>query len=256
MLLAIDAGNTQTVFGLFSKGKMEALWRIGTRKELTCDELGVWLRLLLSDSGWSVDQIKGVIICSVVPYMNTVLSATCHSSFGLEPLFIGPGVRTGMPIRYENPHEVGADRIVNAVAALHRVGAPVMVLDFGTATTLDVVDAQGDYLGGIIAPGLEISAEALFQRAARLSRVDIRKPDKVIGKTTEASIQSGLYFGYLSLVDGLVRRARTELGVDATVIATGGLAGVFAPELECVQKDIPGLTLEGLHIIWEKNHRR
>ncbi len=256
MLLAIDAGNTQTVFGLFSEEKLEADWRIGTRKELTSDELGAWLKLLLADSGWDPGRIDGVVVCSVVPFMNSVLEQTSRSSIGIDPVFIGPGIRTGMPIRYENPHEVGADRIVNAVAAADRVGSPVMVLDFGTATTLDVVDSVGDYLGGIIAPGLEISAEALFERAARLSRVDIRRPERVIGRTTESSIQSGLFFGYLAMVDGLVRNARQELAAEAPVIATGGLATVFAPELNWVREVVPSLTLEGLRLVWKKNRRR
>lgn len=256
MLLAIDAGNTHTVFGLFDGRNMEALWRIGTRKELTSDELGAWLRLLLGDAGFNSSDIDGVIACSVVPDMNTVLTDTSRVCFGRAPLFIGPGIRTGMKIRYENPHEVGADRIVNAVAAKERLGAPVMVLDFGTATTLDVVDEDGEYLGGVIAPGLEISAEALFEKAARLSRVDIRRPDRAIGRTTEDSIRSGLFFGYASLVEGVIRRAREELGQDAPVIATGGLAPVFEGEIGIIKDIVPGLTLEGLRIIWEKNHKR
>ncbi len=256
MLLAIDAGNTHTVFGLFSGSELKALWRIGTRKELTPDELGAWLRLLIGDAGFTTSDIDGVIACSVVPDMNTVLTDTARKCFGRTTLFIGPGIRTGMKIRYENPHEVGADRIVNAVAAKERLGAPVMVLDFGTATTLDVVDEDGEYLGGVIAPGLEISAEALFERAARLSRVDIRRPERCIGRNTEDSIRSGLFFGYAALVRGVVTRAREELGQDAPVIATGGLAPVFAGELDFLEQIVPGLTLEGLRIIWDKNHKR
>lgn len=256
MLLAIDAGNTHTVFGLFSGADLKALWRIGTRKDLTPDELGAWLRLLLGDAGFATSDIDGVIACSVVPDMNAVLEGATRSSFDRTPLFIGPGIRTGMKIRYENPHEVGADRIVNAVAAKERRGAPVMVLDFGTATTLDVVDGDGEYLGGVIAPGLEISAEALFERAARLSRVDIRRPERSIGRNTEESIRSGLFYGYAALVEGVIRRAREELGRSAPVIATGGLAPVFAGEVRFLDEIVPGLTLEGLQLIWEKNHKR
>jgi type III pantothenate kinase len=256
MLLAVDAGNTHTVFGLFRGTELQESWRIGTRKELTSDELGAWLRLLLGDAGFSTADIDGVIACSVVPDMNGILAETSTRCFERAPLFIGPGIRTGMKIRYENPHEVGADRIVNAVAAKERLGAPVLVLDFGTATTLDVVDGAGDYLGGVIAPGLEISAEALFEKAARLSRVDVRRPARAIGRTTEDSIRSGLYFGYAAMVEGVIRRAREELGEEAPVIATGGLAPVFAGELVFLEAIVPGLTLEGLRIIWEKNHKR
>ena len=256
MLLTVDAGNTHTVFGLFSGVDLKGIWRIGTRKELTSDELGAWLRLLLGNAGFQTSQVDGVIACSVVPDMNAVLTETSRNCFGRAPLFIGPGIRTGMKIRYENPHEVGADRIVNAVAAKERLGAPVMVLDFGTATTLDVVDGDGDYLGGVIAPGLEISAEALFEKAARLSRVDIRRPERSIGRNTEESIRSGLYFGYAALVEGVIRRSREELGLEAPVIATGGLARVFEGELDFIEAIVPGLTLEGLRIIWDRNHKR
>jgi type III pantothenate kinase len=256
MLLAVDAGNTHTVFGLFSGSDLNALWRIGTRKELTPDELSAWLRLLMENGGFSTSDVRGVIACSVVPDMNCVLTETSRICFGEEPLFIGPGIRTGMKIRYENPHEVGADRIVNAVAAKERLGAPVMVLDFGTATTLDVVESNGEYLGGVISPGVEISAEALFERAARLSRVDIRRPERSIGRNTEESIRSGLFFGYAALVKGIVSRARDELGFPAPVIATGGLAPVFERELDFLNEIVPGLTLEGLRIIWGKNIKR
>jgi type III pantothenate kinase len=173
----------------------------------------------------------------------------------VKPLFVGPGVRTGLPIRYDNPHEVGADRIVNAVAALERHGAPVIVLDFGTATTFDVVNQKGEYLGGVIAPGPEIAAEALFQRAARLWRVEMRKPAHVIGRNTIESVQSGVFHGYVALVEGLVARIRAELGCDAPVVATGGLAAAFGKELAFVSEVDPGLTLDGLRRIWERNRR-
>jgi type III pantothenate kinase len=194
-----------------------------------------------------------VIVSSVVPDLNGMLADTARRYFEHEPVFVGPGVKTGMPIHYENPHEVGADRIVNAVAAQARHGAPVVVLDFGTATTFDVVGEEGAYLGGVIAPGLGVSAEALFQRAARLPRVDVRRPAQVIGRTTEQSIQSGLFHGYAALVNGLVEQIRDELGAEAPVIATGGLAPVFEPELSFLREVDLTLTLKGLKLIWDKN---
>ena len=194
-----------------------------------------------------------MIVSSVVPDLNGVLHDTARRYFDHEPLFVDPGIKTGMPILYENPHEVGADRIVNAVAALAGHGAPVVVLDFGTATTFDVVGEEGVYLGGVIAPGLGVSAEALFRRTARLPRVDIRRPKQVIGRTTEESIQSGLFHGYAALVEGVVRQIREELGAEAPVIATGGLAPVFAPELTFLREVDLRLTLKGLKLIWDKN---
>jgi type III pantothenate kinase len=195
VLLAIDTGNSQTVLGLFEGEDLRAHWRIATRPSITADEFGVLARALFAGEALEPARVTGVVISSVVPDLNRALARTARKYFANDPLFVEPGVRTGMPILYENPHEVGADRIVNAVAAVARHGAPVIVLDFGTATTLDVVSPKGEYLGGVIAPGLGISAEALFSRAARLSRVQIRKPGRVIGRTTEESIQSGLLFG-------------------------------------------------------------
>jgi type III pantothenate kinase len=255
MLLAIDTGNTHTVLGLFEGADLRADWRIATRKGQTADELGALLRALFSGEGIEPTAVTGVIVSSVVPDWNGILAATAERAFSREALFIAPGVKTGLPILYENPHEVGADRIVNAVAAVHRFGAPVIVLDFGTATTFDVVSAKGEYLGGVIAPGLGISAEALFQRAARLMRVDVRKPAHVIGRTTEESMQSGLFHGYLALVEGVVRRLRAELGVEAPVVATGGLASVFHAELSFLTAVDPHLTLLGLRLVWERNRR-
>ena len=255
MLLAVDTGNTHTVLGLFDGDELKADWRVATRKDATYDEVGVLIRALFEQAGLDAAGVDGMIVSSVVPDLNRQLAAVGRSCFGVEPLFVEPGVKTGLPILYENPHEVGADRIVNAVAAVHRYGAPVIVLDFGTATTFDVVSARGEYLGGVIAPGLGISAEALFERAARLSRVDVRKPARVIGRTTQESIQAGLFHGYVGLVEGLVRRLRAELGAEAPVVATGGLAPVFQDELGFLRAVDPGLTLEGLRLIWEKNRR-
>ncbi len=255
MLLAVDAGNTHTVIGLYREATLEAHWRIATRKDATPDETGVLLHALFAQAGTDPGRVRGMIVSSVVPDLNVVLSKAARRYFKVEPLFVEPGVKTGLPILYENPHEVGADRIVNAVAAVARYGAPVIVLDFGTATTLDVVSTRGEYLGGVIAPGLGISAEALFARAARLTRVDLKRPTRVVGRTTEESVQSGLFHGYVALVEGLVRRVRAELGVEARVVATGGLAPVFEGELAFLDAVDPGLTLEGLRLIWEKNRR-
>lgn len=255
MLLAVDTGNTHTVLGLFDGDRLKADWRIATRKDATADELGAVLRALFSGEGIDPKDVDGVIVSSVVPDWNGVLAATAQRTFGQVALFVAPGIKTGLPILYENPHEVGADRIVNAVAAMHRFGAPVLVLDFGTATTFDVVSNKGEYLGGVIAPGLGISAEALFERAARLMRVDVRKPDRIIGRTTEESVRSGLFHGYVALVEGLVKRLRAELGTDAPVVATGGLATVFQDELAFLAAVEPHLTLLGLRLIWDKNRR-
>jgi len=255
MLLAIDTGNTHTVLGLFDGDRLAADWRIATRKGETADELGALLRALFAGEGLDPASVDGVIVSSVVPDWNGILAATARRAFGHEALFVAPGVKTGLPILYENPHEVGADRIVNAVAAVHCYGAPVIVLDFGTATTFDVVGPKGEYLGGVIAPGLGISAEALFQRAARLMRVDVKKPAHIIGRTTEESVQSGLFHGYVSLVEGVVRRLRAELAVETPVIATGGLAPVFQAELSFLEAVDPHLTLLGLRLVWERNHR-
>ena len=255
MLLAIDTGNTHTVLGLFEGASLRADWRIATRKDATADELGALFRALFAGKGLEPASVDGVIVSSVVPDWNGVLAATAAREFGQEALFVAPGVKTGLPILYENPHEVGADRIVNAVAAVHRFGAPVIVLDFGTATTFDVVSGKGEYLGGVIAPGLGISAEALFQRAARLMRVGVKKPAHVVGRTTEESMQSGLFHGYVALVEGLVRKLRAELGVEAPVVATGGLSAVFDAELPFLAAVDPHLTLTGLRLVWERNRR-
>lgn len=255
MLLAVDVGNTHTVLGLFDEARLDAHWRIPTRRDATTDELGALVRALFAGSAIEPARVTAMIVAAVVPGLDRVVTAVGERTFGVAPLLVGPGVKTGMPILYENPHEVGADRIVNAVAALARRGAPVIVVDFGTATTFDVIGAGGEYLGGVIAPGLGVSAEALFQRAARLHRVDVRRPPRVVGRNTEHSIQSGLYHGYAGLVEGLVRRIQDELGTQAPVIATGGLAGELEAELELIDEVVPQLTLEGLRLIWDRNRR-
>ena len=255
MLLAVDAGNTNVALGLFDGARLAADWRISTRKEATSDELGVLFRALFVEAGLDPKSVTGMVVASVVPDLNEALARMGDVYFHSRPLFVEPGVRTGLPILYDNPHEVGADRIVNAVAAVARHGAPVIVLDFGTATTLDVVGPRGEYLGGVIAPGPAISAEALFLRAARLTRVDVRKPPQVIGRNTKESVQSGLFHGYVALIEGLVARVRAELGAQAPVVATGGLAAIFGAELPFLSEVDPRLTLEGLRMVWEKNHR-
>lgn len=252
-MLAADVGNTQTVLGLFDGERLAADWRLATRKSATSDEVGVLWRALFAQAAIDPAEVEGMIVSSVVPDLNGIVSVTGKDCFGCEALFVGPGMKSGMPILYENPHEVGADRIVNAVAAKARYGVPVIVLDFGTATTFDVVSEAGEYLGGTISPGLGLSAEALFVKAARLHRVDVRRPERVIGRNTEQSMQSGLFHGYSALVEGMIRRIRAELGQEAAVVATGGLAPIFAPELDCLHAVDPGLTLEGLRLIWSRN---
>src|SRR6266446_3418722 len=253
LLLAIDLGNTNTVLGVFEGTELRAHWRLATRREQTADEYGILVRNLLASSGLAPAGIEGVALASVVPPLTPVLVALSKQYLNLEPLVVEPGVRTGMPILYEPPGDVGADRIVNGVAAFAAFGGPVIVVDFGTATTLDVVTRKGEYLGGVICPGVGISADALFQRAARLPRVDVRHPGKVIGRSTVGSIQSGMYFGYAAMVEGLIVRLRAELGEPARVVATGGLAETLAGEIPSIEAVDPVLTLTGLRLIWERN---
>jgi type III pantothenate kinase len=251
-LLAVDVGNTNTVLGLFEDGQLQSHWRLTTRRDETADEIVLSVRGLLQASG-RAESPRDVIVASVVPSLRFPLRQALRQISGQEPLFIEPGVKTGMPILYEVPQEVGADRIVNAVAAHARLGGPCIVVDFGTATTFDVVTERGEYAGGVIVPGIAVSADALFEKAARLSRVEIRRPDRVIGKTTAGSVQSGLYFGYLSLVDGMVDRIARELGGKPRVIATGGLAELFGAASERIEEVDPLLTLTGLLLIHERN---
>ena len=255
MLLAADVGNTHTVLGLFDGESLAGDWRVATRHDMTCDELGVLWRSLLVQADLTDQALEGMIVSSVVPDLDGAIAMTGRKYFDQQPLFVGPGIKTGLPILYENPHEVGADRIVNAVAAKERYGAPVVVLDFGTGTTFDVVSANGEYIGGIIAPGLGVSAEALFSKAARLHRVEVRRPERVVGRNTEQSLRAGLYYGYLSMVEGLIARINDSLDEPAPVIATGGLAAVFGDDLEVLHAVDPGLTLEGLRLIWDRNRQ-
>jgi type III pantothenate kinase len=256
LLLTIDAGNTNTVLGLHDGPDLRAHWRLTTRLEQTADEYGILVRNLFASAGLEPSQIAGVALASVVPPLTPVLVALSRQYLGQEPLVVEPGVRTGMPILYEPASDVGADRIVNGVAALAAYGAPVIVVDFGTATTFDVVSRKGEYVGGVICPGVGISADALFQRAARLPRVDVRHPGRVIGRSTVGSIQSGLYFGYAAMVEGILARIRAELGEPVRVVATGGLAETLAGEMPSIEAVDPVLTLTGLRLIWERNRTR
>jgi len=258
VLLAIDVGNTNIVLGVFDGALLIHSWRLQTLRERTSDELGLLVDGLFAHSRIERVQIRGVILGSVVPPLTSTLREMVQRYFGVSALVIEPGVNTGMPILYKNPSEVGADRIVNAVAAYEKFGKgspprPLIVLDFGTATTFDAVSANGEYLGGAICPGVQISADALFQRAARLPRIDVRKPATVVGQTTVGAMESGLFYGYVGMVEGLVRRMSDELGGDAMCVATGGLATVISPETTLIEHVDPDLTLDGLRIVWDRN---
>jgi len=253
VLLAVDVGNTQTVLGMFAGAELDGHWRISTDASLTADELRVKVDGLLALAGCSWRDVNEVVLSSVVPRLTVAWTDVVESACGCETLVVGPGLKTGMPIRYDNPHEVGADRIVNGIAAYEALGGPVIIVDFGTATTIDVVSDDGAYLGGAIAPGVETSAEALFSKAARLSKVDLEPPTRVIGTNTRASVQAGLMLGEAAMVDGLVRRAWAELGVETPVVATGGLAPRMAPLCETVGHVDVDLTLTGLRIIRDRN---
>ncbi len=258
VLLVIDVGNTNVSLGVYDydesgEGRLSQHWRVSTHREQTSDELVVSLSALFGTEGRRTDEITDVILSSVVPPVVPIWERVSSKLFGQPPQIVGPGMRTGMPVRYENPHEVGADRIVNAVAAFELFGGPIIAVDFGTATTFDCISERGEYLGGVITPGIHISMEALFERASKLHRVEIARPKSVIGRTTTGALQSGLLYGYSGLVDSMIGRIREELGADARVIATGGLARRIAEESKAIDQVVPFLTLDGLRILFEKN---
>ncbi len=257
MLLAIDVGNTNIVLGVFDKKAIVRSWRLLTLRERTADEVGLMIVGLLGHEGIALASIDAVVMASVVPPLTPIMRGMTKRYFGRDPLVVEPMTNAGMPILYERPAEVGADRIANSVAAFEQYGRqrglPLIIADLGTATTFDVVTAKGEYLGGVICPGPQISADALFQRAARLPRVDVRKPPTVVGRTTIGAIESGLFYGYLSMVEGLMRRITDELGGRVTSIATGGLAPLIVPETSMFDAVDLDITLHGLRIIWERN---
>jgi len=254
MIFAVDVGNTNIELGVYEEKDLLARWRMGTDKEKTSDEFGMFFAGLFRNENLDIHKTKAVIISSVVPPIMYSLEHAIRKYFKVEPMIVGPGIKTGINIKYENPREVGADRIVNAVAAYEIYGGPVIIIDFGTATTFCAVSSKGEYLGGVICPGIKISAEALFQRTAKLPRIELVKPEHVIGRNTVASMQSGIVYGYVGQVDYIVRRIKKEMKEEGIkVIATGGLARLVAAESETIDEVNGLLTLEGLRIIYEKN---
>lgn len=256
MLLVIDVGNTNIVFGVYEDKKLINNWRIASEKNRTSDEYGLLFKQIFSHYGIGSEDIDSIIISSVVPPLMHTLQAMCIKYFNMEPLIVGPGIKTGMDIKYDNPKEVGADRIVNGVAGFDKYGGPLIIVDFGTAITFDAISAEGDYLGGVIAPGISISSDALFSRTAKLPKVEIAKPNRVIGKNTVNSIQAGLVYGCIGLVDYIIEKMMNEMsenGENVRVIATGGFANLISKDSKYIEAVDNMLTLEGLRIIHDRN---
>ena len=253
MLLAIDIGNTNTWLGLYEGTTLAHHWRIGTHVHHTSDEYAGSLHSMFQLGGVPTETVDAAVLSCVVPPLQPIFERTCTKMFACQPLVVGPGIRTGMPIRVDNPREVGADRLVNSVAAYELLGGPAISIDFGTATSFDCVSAEGEFVGGVIFPGLLVSLEALVARASKLSSVEVVRPQSVVGRNTTHCLQSGMVFGYAGVVDSVVARIREELGADASVVATGGLAHVIASETKSIQRVEPFLTMEGLRLIHERN---
>lgn len=253
MILVVDVGNTNIVLGIYEQGELIRHWRLSTNRSATVDEYGILLTSLCQHANMRTDQFEAVILSCVVPPLMNVLERLFVEYVGKEPMVVGPGIKTGLNIRYENPRDVGADRIVNAVAGIEKYGAPLILVDFGTATTFDYVDETGAYLGGAIVPGIGISAEALYQRASRLPRIELVRPRTVVGRNTVAAMQSGIIYGYAGQVDGIVRRIMKEFPGSPSVIATGGLAELIAEESDTIEVVDNLLTLEGLRIVYDRN---
>jgi type III pantothenate kinase len=253
LILVIDVGNTNIVLGVYKQDELKHHWRIETSRNRSEDEYGMTIKALFDHAGLSSSDINGIIISSVVPPIMFALERMCQKYFDIKPLVVGPGIKTGLNIKYDNPREVGADRIVNAVAAIHEYGSPLIIVDFGTATTYCYINDKKQYMGGAIAPGIGISTEALYSRAAKLPRIEITRPDDIIGRNTVSAMQAGILYGYVGQVEGIVKRMKAKGDTDPTVIATGGLAGLIAEESSVIDIVDPYLTLKGLQLIYERN---
>jgi type III pantothenate kinase len=253
MIFVLDVGNTNTVLGVYDQDELKYHWRIETSRNKTEDEYGMVVKSLLDHVQLSFRDIKGIIVSSVVPPIMFSLERMCEKYFKIKPMIVGPGIKTGLNIKYDNPKEVGADRIVNAVAGIHLYGSPLIIVDFGTATTYCYINEQGQYMGGAIAPGIGISTEALYSRASKLPRIEIARPEDVIGKNTVSAMQAGILYGYVGQVEGIVTRFKSQAKIEPKVIATGGLASLISKESNIIDVIDPFLTLKGLQLIYERN---
>lgn len=256
MIFVLDVGNTNTVLGVYDEEILKYHWRIETSRNKTEDEYGMVIKSLLQHEGLTFEQFDGIIISSVVPPIMFALERMCKKYFGIKPLIVGPGIKTGLNIKYENPREVGADRIVNAVAGIQEYGSPLIIVDFGTATTYCYINEEKQYMGGAIAPGIGISTEALYSKASKLPRIEISRPDGIIGKNTVSAMQSGILYGYVGQVEGIVNRMKAQSKLEPTVIATGGLATLIANESTAIDVVEPFLTLKGLQLIYKRNREQ